>query len=89
MAAKLWAARLAADGVQVYELRPGIMATDMTAAVKEKYDRLIADGLVPAGPMGHARRTSGCAVSALLKGSLPFSTGEVINIDGGLHLERL
>ena len=88
MAAKLWAARLAADGVQVYELRPGIMATDMTAAVKDKYDKMIADGLIPQGRWGTAEDV-GRAVSALLKGSLPFSTGEVINIDGGLHLERL
>ena len=54
MAAKLWATRLAAEGVQVFEVRPGIMATDMTAGVKEKYDRLIADGLVPQGRWGTA-----------------------------------
>ena len=88
MAAKLWATRLAADGVQVYELRPGIMATDMTAGVKDKYDRLIAEGLVPQGRWGTAEDV-GLAVSMLLKGSLPFSTGEVLNVDGGLHLERL
>ena len=88
MAAKLWAVRLAAEGVQVYELRPGVMATDMTAAVKDKYDRMIADGFIPQGRWGTAEDV-GRAVSALLKGSLPFSTGEVINIDGGLHLERL
>jgi 3-oxoacyl-[acyl-carrier protein] reductase len=88
MAAKLWAARLASDGVQVYELRPGIMATDMTAAVKDKYDRMIADGLVPQGRWGTAEDV-GRAVSTLLKGGLPFSTGQVVNVDGGLHLERL
>jgi len=88
MAAKLWAARLAGEGAQVYELRPGIMATDMTAAVKEKYDRAIADGLVPEGRWGTSADV-GLAVSALLKGNFPFSTGDVINIDGGLHLERL
>ena len=88
MAAKLWATRLAGDGVQVYELRPGIMATDMTAGVQEKYDRLIADGLVPQGRWGTAEDV-GLAASMLLKGHLPFSTGEVINLDGGLHLERL
>jgi 3-oxoacyl-[acyl-carrier protein] reductase len=88
MAAKLWAVRLAGEAVQVYEVRPGIMATDMTAAVKEKYDRAIADGLVPEGRWGTSADV-GLAVSALLKGSFPFSTGEVINIDGGLHLERL
>jgi 3-oxoacyl-[acyl-carrier protein] reductase len=88
MAAKLWATRLAADGVQVYELRPGIMATDMTSAVKDKYDHMIAEGLVPQGRWGTAEDV-GLAVSMLLKGSLPFSTGEVVNVDGGLHLERL
>ena len=88
MASKLWAVRLAAEGIQVYELRPGVMATDMTAAVKDKYDKMIADGLIPQGRWGTAEDV-GRAVSALLKGSLPFSTGEVINIDGGLHLERL
>jgi 3-oxoacyl-[acyl-carrier protein] reductase len=88
MAAKLWAVRLAAEGVQVYELRPGIMATDMTAGVKEKYDRMIAEGGVPQGRWGTAEDV-GRAVSMLLRGALPFSTGEVINVDGGLHLERL
>jgi NAD(P)-dependent dehydrogenase (short-subunit alcohol dehydrogenase family) len=88
MASKLWAVRLAGEGIQVYELRPGVMATDMTAAVKDKYDKMIADGLIPQGRWGTAEDV-GRAVSALLKGSLPFSTGEVINIDGGLHLERL
>jgi 3-oxoacyl-[acyl-carrier protein] reductase len=88
MAAKLWATRLAADGVQVYELRPGIMATDMTAGVKEKYDRMIAEGLIPQARWGTAEDV-GLATSMLLKGHLPFSTGEVLNVDGGLHLERL
>ncbi len=88
MAAKLWAARLAAEGVQVFELRPGIMATDMTAAVKAQYDRLLADGLVPQKRWGTAEDV-GRTVSALLKGSFPFSTGEVVHVDGGLHLERL
>lgn len=88
MAAKLWAARLAAEGIQVFELRPGIMATDMTAGAKEKYDRLIGEGLVPLARWGTAGDV-GLAVSALLKGHFPFSTGDVMNVDGGLHLERL
>jgi len=88
MATKLWATRLAAEGVQVFELRPGIMATDMTAGAKEKYDRLIAEGLVPQARWGTAEDV-GLAVGAVMKGSFPFSTGEVINIDGGLHLQRL
>jgi NAD(P)-dependent dehydrogenase (short-subunit alcohol dehydrogenase family) len=88
MAARLWAVRLAAEGVQVFEVRPGIMATDMTSAVKDRYDRLIAEGLVPQGRWGTAEDV-GRTVSALLAGSIPFATGDVINVDGGLHLERL
>jgi len=88
MASKLFAVRLAAEGVQVYEVRPGVMATDMTAGVKDKYDRLIADGGVPQGRWGTAADV-GLAVSALLRGAFAFSTGDVLNVDGGLHLERL
>jgi 3-oxoacyl-[acyl-carrier protein] reductase len=88
MAAKLWATRLAGEGVQVFEVRPGIMRTDMTAGVKEKYDRMIADGLVPQGRWGTPEDV-GRTVSALLQSALPFSTGDVVHVDGGLHLERL
>lgn len=88
MATKLWATRLATEGVQVFELRPGIMDTDMTAGVREKYDRMIAGGLVPQGRWGTAEDV-GRAVGALMKDSFPFSTGDVINVDGGLHVERL
>jgi NAD(P)-dependent dehydrogenase (short-subunit alcohol dehydrogenase family) len=88
MVTQLWAARLASEGVQVFELRPGIMATDMTAGVKEKYDRLIAEGLVPQARWGTPEDV-GQAVSGLLKGFFPFSTGDVFNIDGGIHLQRL
>jgi 3-oxoacyl-[acyl-carrier protein] reductase len=88
MASRLWAARLASDGVQVFELRPGIMATDMTAAVREKYDALIAQGLVPQRRWG-TPDDMGRAVSAVMKGLFPFSTGEVINVDGGFHLQSL
>jgi NAD(P)-dependent dehydrogenase (short-subunit alcohol dehydrogenase family) len=88
MATKLWATRLAAEGVQVFEVRPGIMATDMTAGVKEKYDTMIAQGLVPQGRWGTAEDV-GRAVAALVGGCLPFSTGDVLNVDGGLHLQRL
>lgn len=87
MVTKLWASRLAAEGVQVFELRPGIMATDMTAGAREKYDRLIAEGRVPQGRWGTPEDV-GSAVSGLLKGHFPFSTGEVFNIDGGVHLQR-
>ena len=88
MATKLWASRLATDNVQVFEVRPGIMATDMTAGVKEKYDKLIGEGLVPQKRWGSGDDV-GQAVSALLKGYFPFSTGDVINVDGGIHLQRL
>jgi 3-oxoacyl-[acyl-carrier protein] reductase len=88
MATKLWATRLATEGVQVFEVRPGIMATDMTAGVKDKYDRLIEDGLVPQKRWGTGEDV-GRAVAALLSGAFPFSTGDVINVDGGIHLQRL
>lgn len=88
MASKLWSVRLAAEGIQVLELRPGIMATDMTSGVKEKYDNLIAGGLVPQQRWGNPSDV-GRAVEAVLAGAFPFSTGDVINIDGGFHLRRL
>jgi NAD(P)-dependent dehydrogenase (short-subunit alcohol dehydrogenase family) len=88
MAAKLWAVRLAAEGIQVVELRPGIMATDMTSTVKEKYDRLIAEGLVPEGRWGTPEDVGAAAV-AVIRGDLPFATGSVIDVDGGLRLRRL
>jgi NAD(P)-dependent dehydrogenase (short-subunit alcohol dehydrogenase family) len=88
MATKLWASRLATSGAQVFEIRPGIMSTDMTAGVKEKYDQLIEDGLVPQKRWGTGEDV-GRAVTALLSGSFPFSTGDVFNVDGGMHLQRL
>lgn len=88
MAAQLWAARLAADSIQVVELRPGIMATDMTAGVKGKYDKLLEEGLVPQKRWGTGEDV-GRAVRAIIAGDLPFSTGAVIPVDGGFHLRRL
>lgn len=88
MVTQLWANRLAAAGISVIELRPGIMATDMTAGVKEKYDALIAEGLVPQKRWG-TPEDLGRAVSSILAGDFPFSTGDVINIDGGFHLRSL
>ena len=88
MASQLYACRLAAEGVQVTELRPGIMATDMTAGVKEKYDALLKEGLVPQMRWGRPEDV-GTAVKSILAGGIPFSTGDVINIDGGFHLRRL
>jgi 3-oxoacyl-[acyl-carrier protein] reductase len=88
MVAKLWASRLAPHGIQVVELRPGIMATDMTAAVRGRYEKLIAKGLVPQNRWGTAEDV-GLAVRSIVTGHFPFSTGAVIPIDGGLHLPRL
>jgi len=88
MAASLFAVRLAPAGIPVYDVRPGIIATDMTAAVKELYDRRIADGLVPEGRWGQPDDV-GRAVCALLRGDLPYATGSVIHLDGGLSLPRL
>jgi 3-oxoacyl-[acyl-carrier protein] reductase len=88
MLTPLFAARLAANGINVYEIRPGIIATDMTGSVKEKYDQLIADGLSPIQRWGTPEDV-GRAVAAIASDAFPFSTGEVINVDGGFHLRRL
>jgi NAD(P)-dependent dehydrogenase (short-subunit alcohol dehydrogenase family) len=88
MAARLFAARLADYGVPVYEVRPGIIATDMTATVQQTYDKRIADGLVPERRWGQPDDV-GRVVAALLRGDLPYATGSVINVDGGLSVPRL
>lgn len=88
MVTALFAARLAADGINVYEVRPGVIATDMTSGVKEKYDQLIASGLTPIPRWGEPDDVAK-AVGAIAQDLLPFSTGEVINVDGGFHLRRL
>ena len=88
MAVKLFALRLAADAIPVYEIRPGIIATDMTAVVKDKYDRRIADGLIPDARWGTPDDV-GKAVSALLRGDVPYASGSVLHIDGGLAIPRL
>ena len=88
MLTPLFASRLAEHGINVYEIRPGVIATDMTGAVKEKYDKLIADGLTPIQRWGTPEDV-GRAVAAIASDAFPFSTGEVINVDGGFHLRRL
>ena len=89
MMTKLWADRLAEYGINVYEIRPGIIATDLTSVVKDKYDRLILEeGLTPIKRWG-VPEDIGKAVVAIAEGLFPFSTGEVINVDGGFHLHRL
>lgn len=88
MLTPLYATRLAEHGINVYEIRPGIIATDMTGPVKEKYDTLIAEGLTPISRWGQPDDI-GKAVCAIARDLFPFSTGEVINVDGGFHLRRL
>jgi NAD(P)-dependent dehydrogenase (short-subunit alcohol dehydrogenase family) len=88
MMTALYADRLAEFGINVYELRPGIIATDMTAGVKEKYDKLIADGLTPIKRWG-TPEDIGLTVAAIARGDFPFSTGQVFDLDGGFHLRRL
>ncbi|HEX2477137.1 MAG TPA: 3-ketoacyl-ACP reductase [Lacipirellulaceae bacterium] len=88
MATKLWAHRLAEHGVAVYEVRPGIITTDMTAPVKEKYDRLMAGGLTVENRWGMPEDV-GRAVAMLARGELTYATGNVLMIDGGLTLRRL
>jgi 3-oxoacyl-[acyl-carrier protein] reductase len=88
MAARLFAVRLAGHGIPVYEVRPGIIATDMTAGVKQAYDARIADGLVPERRWGTPEDV-GRVVAALLRGDAPYATGSVIDVDGGLSLPRL
>jgi len=88
MAARLFAARLADAGIPVYEVRPGIIETDMTRAVHDGYDRRIADGLVPARRWGTPDDV-GRVVAALVRGDASYATGTVINVDGGLSIPRL
>lgn len=87
MYVKALAVRLAGTGIGVFEVRPGIIKTDMTAAVTEKYDRLIAAGLVPEGRWGFPEDVA-AAVAALASGSFAFSQGQVVTVDGGLTLPR-
>jgi 3-oxoacyl-[acyl-carrier protein] reductase len=88
MMTKLYADRLSEYGINVYEIRPGIIATKMTRPSREKYDQFIAQGGVPIRRWGMPEDV-GKAVAAIAKGLMPYSTGEVINVDGGFHLRRL
>ena len=88
MAARLFAVRLAASGIPVYEVRPGIIHTDMTANVADAYDRRIAEGLVPQGRWGEPEDV-GRVVAALARGDAAYSTGAVIMVDGGFSVPRL
>lgn len=88
MMTKLYAARLAEFGINVYEIQPGIIATDMTGTVKEKYDKLFAEGITPINRWG-LPSDIGKAVVAVAAGSFPYSTGQVFQVDGGFHIHRL
>ncbi|MBU7004553.1 MAG: 3-ketoacyl-ACP reductase [Theionarchaea archaeon] len=88
MVTKLFADRLSEHGINVYEVSPGIILTPMTEPVKKKYDDLIAGGITPLKRWGTPDDVAK-AVLAIARGYLPFSTGEVINVDGGFHLRRL
>ncbi len=88
MMTKLYADRLAGENITVYEIRPGIIATDMTSVVTAKYDKLIAEGLTPIQRWGQPDDIGKICV-AIAEGYLPYSTGEVINVDGGIHIQRL
>ena len=88
MAAKLFAVRLAEHHIPVFEIRPGIIATDMTAAVKDKYDQRIAGGLVPDARWGTPDDV-GAMTATLLRGDVKYATGTVMHVDGGLTIPRL
>jgi len=88
MVTKLYADRLAEFGIGVFEIRPGIIYTDMTRVVKGKYDKLISEGLTPIQRWGQPEDVAK-AVAAIVEGRLDFCTGQVINVDGGFHLRRL
>lgn len=88
MASKLWATRLAQHGIPVYEIRPGLIKTDMTEAVRDKYDKLIGQGLLRQARWGEPGDV-GKAVAMLVRGELPYSTGQVLMVDGGLTLPTL
>ena len=88
MASLLWATRLAGDGIAVYEVRPGIIKTDMTAGVTAKYDALSEQGLTLQRRWGTPQDV-GKAVAMLARGDLAYSTGQVITVDGGLTVRRL
>ena len=88
MVTQLFAVEMAKYGVNVYEIRPGVIATDMTSCVKEKYDRLIAEGLTLQPRWGYPEDVAN-AVAMMLRGDIGYSTGQVVNVGGGLEVVRL
>jgi NAD(P)-dependent dehydrogenase (short-subunit alcohol dehydrogenase family) len=88
MTVALYAQRLAAAGIKVFEVRPGVIRTDMISAVEQMYEKKIADGLLPQRRMGESGDVAK-AVRAIADGLLDYSTGQVLNVDGGFHLRSL
>lgn len=88
MMTKLYAVRLASEGINVFEIQPGVIETDMTGGVKEKYDKLFAEGLAPINRWGQPGDIAK-AVVAVATGLFPYSTGQVFNVDGGFHLHTI
>lgn len=88
MMSKLFATRLAADGIMTHEIRPGVIRTPMTTAATQRYDQLIAEGGIPAGRWGEAGDVA-AAVTALATGAFPYATGTIIDIAGGLQIHRV
>jgi 3-oxoacyl-[acyl-carrier protein] reductase len=88
MSVALWAARLAADNIQVFEIRPGVIRTDMISVVEKVYEERIAGGLLPQRRMGEPADIAR-AVRAIADGHLDYATGQILNVDGGFHLRTL
>ena len=88
MAAQTWAVRLAAEGIPVYDVRPGLVRTDMNAAVQDRYDRMIDEGLT-LQPRWGTPGDVGRAVAMLARGDLAYSTGQVIMVEGGMLVDRM
>lgn len=88
MSTRLWAARLAEYDIDVFEIRPGVIRSDMTAGVVEKYDKLLSEGLTLNRRWGEAEDV-GRAAAMLIRGDLPYATGQVLRIDGGMTINRL
>jgi 3-oxoacyl-[acyl-carrier protein] reductase len=88
MSVALWAARLASSNIGVFEIRPGIIRTDMISAVEDVYEKRIAEGLLPQRRMGEGSDIAR-VVRSIAEGALDYSTGQVINVDGGFHMRTL
>jgi 3-oxoacyl-[acyl-carrier protein] reductase len=88
MTSSLFAVRMAEYGIPVFEVRPGVIATDMTSKVQEKYDKMFADGMA-LQPRWGTPEDIGKAIASLVRGDFPYSTGQVINVDGGMLIDRL